>query len=156
MGTAPNRFTGIAYWRMQQAPDNWVDTVGVAVRPLCEQGLATSQVTELGAGRKELVLTLTREGESLSMQVKDGQGRGVVPNTSAALPTVMCLMAMRKQLPFLFLVDDNQSDIPYRVSQQFPLFAEDWTRTLEYAQLLGFAPSQRFLDAEGAVMHLMF
>lgn len=156
MGTSPNRFTGLAYWRMKDAPADWVEVVSEAVKPLCEQRLGSIQVVEHGAGSREFVLTMTREGESLSMRSKNGQATGVVPNTPAALPSIMCLMAMRRQLPFLFLVDDNQSDIPYRVNQQFPLFAADWGRAQELAQLLGFAPSQRFLDGEGAVMHLMF
>lgn len=148
------KFAGLAYWSLAKADDRWTDLAIQAVQPLCEQDGLAVQTNSPMDGSVELVLQFP-DGEFV-LRVKNGEGRGVVRNLPLALPIVLCLMAIQRKLPMLSLVDDNQEEVPWRVTQQFPLFAERWDATLELAGILGLAPGKQFLEQEGAITHLMF
>lgn len=148
------KFAGVAYWSLGEATAGWVDEALAGLRPLCERGGATAQAELLPEGGTELRLTLG-EGHFV-MRVKHGEGRGVVPASPAAIAIVLCLMAMRRRLPNLFLVDDEQVELPVRVSDTYPLFKAEWEHTQAVAETLGLMPSPHFLDHDGAITRLMF
>lgn len=154
MSTPQRKFAGLAYWTLDDFGSGWVDLAIEAVQPLCEQGMVTVQTAILTDGSQELVLNFP-EGE-FAMRATCGEGRGVVRDSPAAIPTVLCLMAMRRKMPLLSLADDAQGEFPHRVTQQVPLFAGQWATALELAEVLGLVPSKQFLATEGAITHLMF
>lgn len=154
MSTPQRKFAGLAYWNLSKAESGWVDLAIETVKPLCELGRVSVQTETLQDGSQELILDFL-EGK-FSMRAKNGDGRGVVRDSPAALPVVMCLMAMRRKISTLSVADDNQGEFPSRVTQQVPMFMEQWDAVQELAELLGLVPSKRFLENEGAITHLMF
>lgn len=154
MTTPQRKFAGLAYWRLAKVEAGWADLATETVQPLVELGRVTVKTATLKDGSEELILDFP-EGQ-FSMRVKNGEGRGVVRDTPSALPVVLCLMAMRRKVNSLSLVDDNQGEFPVRVTQQLPLFADNWSIAIELAELLGLVPSKRFLENEGAITLLMF
>ena len=154
MTTPQRKFAGLAYWRLTKVESGWVDLATETVQPLLEQGRVTVKTESLKDGSEEVVLDFP-EGK-FSMHTKNGEGRGVVRDSPLALPVVLCLMAIRRKVNSLSIVDDNQGEFPVRVTQQLPLFADNWNVASELAELLGLVPGKHFLENEGAITHLMF
>lgn len=152
---APQRkFAGLAYWRLAQAEPGWADLATEAVQPLIDHGSVLVHSGTLGEGSQELILEFAHS--EFSMTVKNGEGRGVVRDTPHTLETLLCLLAMRRKLPSMSLVDDDMGEFPKGVSQQYSLFADNWDATWVLADLLGLVPNKRFLENEGSIVTLMF
>ncbi len=154
MSSTQRKFGGVAYWSLATVDPDWADLAIEAVQPLCDAKKATVKTSRYPNGSVELVLDMP-EG-SLSMLTKSNSGKGIVRDDYAARTIVLCLMAIRKKLPMLSLVDDSQVAIPFKVTQHYPLFADSWETTSELGSILGLFPSKRFLETEGAVTQLMF
>jgi hypothetical protein len=136
-----SRFKGIAYWEISDRRPEWFRQAKQLLAPLEEAGIAT----------------LTTEGIGLSVRFGEDQysmhqdvACGVVPDYCTAPMFIVCLMALRKILGGMVIVDDATQSIPRTPRQDHPIFASCWDQILPVAQALGLMPSAAFLESIGA------
>ncbi len=157
MTTQRKQFSGVAFWKMVNAPSDWIDLATEALQPAVDVGRLVISSTNFSDGSVEFSLRIPEESTAaLAMVVRKGNGTGVVRNGQLAVSIVLCLIAVKRKLPNLSLADNDSVVIPTRITQQYPLFGANWAACLDLGSLLGILPSQQFLDSEAGVLQLMF
>lgn len=139
------KFTGVAYWR-GAVPSGWQEQVINTLKPV--EGLTISND---GTG-----LGLSFVDGGINMLDTGGNTQGIVPASSASGALVVCLLALRRVLTALELVDDAQASISVKVRQADPLYTADWARVAKVAETLGLVAGQQFVARHAAVMNRLF
>lgn len=141
-----NKFVGVAYWG-GSLPEFWEEKVFETLRPV--EGLALSAAKP--------GIRIGYEGSSITLiDTGAGMTQGVVPDSPVAGVLVVCLVALRRALGGLTVVDDAQADIPTMVRQSYPLYAGDWRRISQVAESLGLVAGGQFMARHAPVLNRLF
>ena len=146
-------FRGLAYWTLATRAANWVVSASQILAPVELAGIGTI-VVERFPGHDRLALCIDEDAHQ--MVLAGGTAQGVVRPGSCAGCFVVCLLALRKHLGELVIVDDNQASVPARPRASSALFAADWARVHALAQALALVPDARFKERHGALLQRVF
>lgn len=137
-------FKGVAYWTVNSSTAQWASKAKDALLPLEGAGLGVIGFDCVPAGDR---LMITMGDEKHELLISGGQGRGVVSPSPAAARFVVCLVALRKHLGDIDVVDDDQKLVPTVPRQNYPLFAADWLGVLPVAEALGVVANRQVIAA---------
>jgi hypothetical protein len=159
------KFTGIAYWEVKSKDSHWLEQACLLLQPLENSGMAVVQFNDQtkcmntifghehhimqfsdDMGYKDLLgRTVIPQGEKLMLL--GCRGVGVVRDCSTAPMFIVCLMAMRRHLGDMRLVNDAQKSVAMIPRVIDPLFASSWDRVLPVAQALGLSASASQMES---------
>ena len=140
-------FKGVAYWTVAASGPDWVSQARDLLQPIEAEGLGRIDRASLPDGDH---LQVAFGKESYEMLINHGKGSGVVRPSAAAGRFVVILVALRKSLGAIDIVDDDQQVVPAMPRLSYPLYREDWEGVLSIAQVLGLAPSGEFAERQRA------
>lgn len=132
-------FKGVAYWSVDTKTDGWwAARARDVLLPLEVAGLGGIGYDCIPAGD---LVSITMGGEKQELLINTGKGRGVVRPSPVAALFVVCLLALRKSLGDIDVVDDAQQVIPTVPRQNYPLFQESWAQVQALAYALSVVPN---------------
>jgi hypothetical protein len=146
-------FRGLAYWTLATGAVDWAVRASQVLAPVEQAGFGTIEV-ERFADHERLALCIDEDAHQ--MVLAGGAAQGVVRPGTCAGCFVVCLLALRKHLGELVIVDDNQASVPARPRASSALFAADWARVHALAQALALVPDARFKERHGALLQRVF
>ena len=127
-------FKGVAYWTVNTSAEQWAAKAKDVLLPLEGAGLGIVGYDCIAAGDQ---LTVTMGNETHQVLINGGKGRGVVRPSPTAAKFVVCLVALRKYLGDIDVVDDEQKVVPTVPRQNYPLFGNNWQSVQPVAEVLG-------------------
>lgn len=130
---------GICYVAGAGLPKDWLDRAAALISPLSG--------VEIELVRTPTSLTVARGTESLHLSVFGDTVTTVVQDGPAAPVFVAILVAIKRKIGGIDLVDDRQQDISSRVIQSDPLFGKDWPTVNAVATALGLMANRDALAA---------
>ena len=137
-------FKGVAFWVVDTETTLWAEKARDALLPLEEASLASISYACLPVGDQ---LVIEVGGDKHELLISGGKGRGVVRPSPAAPLILVCLVALRKALGGIDIVDDEQVVVPTVPRQNYPLFRDDWPAVFSVAQALGLVANQQVAAA---------
>jgi hypothetical protein len=140
-----SKFSGVAYWTVRAADATWTARAAEVLQPIHEAGLAVVSNDYDGQGDW---LRVSFEDSLQILKVKNGEGQGVVRESVSAKRWVVCLMAIRRKLGGLSVVNDGQEVIS-SFRQNDPFFGSELVQVLPIAQALGLAASAAMVQKLG-------
>jgi len=140
-------FKGVAYWTVAASGPDWLSKAQDLLQPIEAGRLAQIAYACLPEGDH---LQVVFGKHSYEMSLNQGKGSGVVRPSAAAGRFVVALVALRKSLGAIDIVDDDQQVVPTTPRQSYPLYREDWQGVLRVAQALGLAASGQFAERQRA------
>lgn len=146
-----NKFIGLAYWSVATKNGAWLKLAAEVLRPLDTESMA-----EVRSDENSLQIFIGNPKEVFEMRVFDGKGRGVVRQCSSAATFIVCLVAMRKTLGDISIRTDSTEEVPRRIFQGHPLYADDWPRVKQVAEALGLMADEAFYVRHQAVLGNVF
>lgn len=147
-------FQGVAFWTISTQERDWIGRALRVLEPVETAGLGILGYEPLPAG--DQLTVAFDDDETHQLLLNGGAGRGLVRQTRTAGAFVVCLLALRKSIGDIDIVDDNQDVVPTLPRQSYPLFKEDWEKVVAIAQVVGLVPSKQFASRHGAVLNRMF
>ena len=144
-----SKFRGVAYWTVTTQKSDWLNLAMDALKPIEEHQIGLQIANE--------VITLSfADGESHSIKVTGGAGRGIVRQSPNAGVLILCLTALRKAVGDISVVTDSQEEVPMKPKQSFSLYEHDWLRILPVAQSLSMVANAEFYSRNAAVLDRLF
>jgi hypothetical protein len=143
-------FKGVAYWTVATSEPDWLVKARDVLQPIEANGLGTIAHNGLPDGGD---LQVTFGGHQYQMVLSQCKGSGVVRPSAAAGRFVVALVALKKSLGAIDIVDDEQQAIPTSPRQSHRLYRDDWEGVLSVAQALGLAPNEQFAERQRALLN---
>lgn len=120
---------GVCYVAGADLPKDWLDRAADLITPLAGTGIELV--------RTPTSLTLAQGTENLHLSVFGDSVTAVVQDGPAAPVFVAILVAIKRKVGGIDLVDDRQRDISNRVTQSDPLFGRNWDAVYAVASAMG-------------------
>jgi len=120
---------GVCYVVGYELPKDWLDRAADLITPLA--GIGIDMV------RTPTSLTMSKGTENLHLSVFADTVTAVVQDGPAAPVFVAILVAIRRKVGGIDLVDDRQRDVSNRVTQSDPLFGRNWDAVYAVASATG-------------------
>lgn len=139
-------FKGVAYWEGQGIEPGWGQSAAKLLAPL--SGVGGSAGYDEANNR----LNIAVGDAGIALEFVGGNTQGLVKQGDQAGCLVACLLAVRKHLGKLVIVDDERNEVPERIRQAHPLFAANWARVQEVGQALGLLADNAFHQKHAALL----
>ena len=143
-------FKGVAYWTVAASSPDWLIKARDVLQPIEVSGLGVIAYKGLPDGEH---LQVAFGEHEYQMLLNQGKGSGVVRPSAAAGRFVVALVALKKSLGAIDIVDDDQKVVPTSPRQSHQLYREDWVGVLSVAQALGLAPNEQFAKRQRALLN---
>ena len=126
-----NKFKAVAYFKGDNLTEGWPERAAqlLAAAPGCQVACS-----EAGGGT---TLSIRFADGEINILVGNGSTVGSVKPGPASAVLVVCLVALRKALGGIEIVDDAQASVPRQVRPINPLYQGDWARIESVAEALG-------------------
>jgi hypothetical protein len=143
-------FKGVAYWTVATSAPDWLANARDVLQPIEASGLGAIAYENFPGGDHLLISFGEHQCQLVINQCK---GTGVVRPSAAAGRFVVALVALKKSLGAIDIVDDDHNAVPTSPRKSHPLFREDWEGVLSVAQVLGLAPTGEFAQRQRALFN---
>lgn len=147
-----NKFKAVAYYMGDNLIEDWPVRAAECLKRI-PGGIA--EYSSMGAG--VMTLEIQFPDGALEIIVASGkmQGSSVKPSPAAGV-LVLCLVALRKFLGGIEIVDDSQATVPSLVRQSNPLYGADWARVEALAEALGFLGGKKIFASNPELRARLF
>jgi hypothetical protein len=140
-------FKGIAYFSGTGLNAEWAHLATELLAPITGAGGSV-----MFDGQTDGVLRIAFGDSAVTVSMVGGRAQGVIKEMPKAGALIACLVAVRRSLGRLNIVDDEQNDIPARVRQSYRCYSADWIAVQAVAERLGLVASNNFMQQNAALL----